>query len=320
MKSQNKNQSRRSFLKKSILTGTLFPLMYGNLSSMVHTSTGSPLKIHIFSKHLQFLNIQDMTEAAAEMGFDGVDLTVRPNGHVLPERVENDLPKAVEAMRKMGFAPLLMTTAVQDADSATDKLILELAAKLRFQFYRMNWFNYPDGKSIPESMQLFQQKVKDLSELNKKMGLTGCYQNHAGNLVGSSLWELWELLKNSDQQHMGVQYDIRHAVVEGGLSWQNGLRLIQSQIKTLAIKDFKWEKKNGEWGVEDTPIGEGMVDFKTYFKLLKQYHIYVPVTLHLEYPIGGAEHGATKISCDKQVVFNAMKRDLQKVHDLWQKG
>jgi L-ribulose-5-phosphate 3-epimerase len=320
MKSQNKNQSRRSFLKKSILTGALFPLMYGKLPSMVHTSTGSPLKIHIFSKHLQFLNIQDMTEAAAEMGFDGVDLTVRPNGHVLPERVENDLPKAVEAMRKMGFAPLLMTTAVQDADSATDKLILELAAKLRFQFYRMNWFNYPDGKSIPESMQLFQQKLKDLSELNKKMGLTGCYQNHAGNLVGSSLWELWELLKNSDQQHMGVQYDVRHAVVEGGLSWQNGLRLIQSQIKTLAVKDCKWEKKNGEWGVEDTPIGEGMVDFKTYFKLLKQYHINVPVTLHVEYPIGGAEHGATKISCDKQVVFNAMKRDLQKVHDLWQNG
>jgi L-ribulose-5-phosphate 3-epimerase UlaE len=30
--------------------------------------------------------------------------------------------------------------------------------------------------------------------------------------------------------------------------------------------------------------GEGMVDFKTYFKLLKQYRIMVPVTLHLEYP------------------------------------
>src|SRR5688572_30566652 len=145
--------------------------MYGNLSSMVDSSTGRPLKIHIFSKHLQFLNIHDMTEAAAEMGFDGVDLTVRPNGHVVPERVENDLPKAVEAMRKIGFAPLMMTTAIQDAGNTTDKQVLELAAKHRFQFYRMNWFNYPDGKSIPESMQLFQQKVKDLSELNKKMGL-----------------------------------------------------------------------------------------------------------------------------------------------------
>jgi len=65
-------------------------------------------------------------------------------------------------------------------------------------------------------------------------------------------------------------------------------------------------------------MGEGMVDFKTYFKLLKQYRIDVPVTLHMEHPLGGAEHGATKLSCDKQIVFNAMKKDLQKVRDLWQ--
>jgi len=285
---------------------------------MVYTNTEKSLKIYIFSKHLQFLNYQDMSEAAAEMGFDGIDLTVRPNGHVLPERVDTDLPKAVEAMKKVNFVPLMMTTAVDDAGDITDKKVLDVAAKLGFKFYRMNWFSYPDGKSMPASMEYFQQKVKELSLLNKELGLTGCYQNHAGNEVGSSIWELWELLKTSDQQYMGLQYDIRHAVVEGGLSWQNGLRLIQSQIKTVAIKDFHWQKENGKWVTQDTPVGEGMVDFKTYFKLLKQYKINVPVTLHMEYPLGGAEHGATKLSCDKQVVFNAMKKDLQKVRDLWQ--
>ena len=258
-----------------------------------------------------------MAEVAAEMGFDGVDLTVRPNGHVLPERVENDLPKAVEAIRKVGFSPLMMVTAVQDAGNNTDKQILNVAAKLGIQYYRMNWFSYPDEKSMPASMELFQQKVKELSYLNKQLGLTGCYQNHAGKLVGSSLWELWELLKEADKQHMGAQYDIRHAVVEGGLSWQNGLRLIQPQIKSLTIKDFKWEMKNGVWDVQNTAMGEGMVDFKTYFKLLKQYQINVPVSLHFEYPLGGAENGATQLTCDKKDVFKAMKRDLQKVHDLW---
>ena len=70
---------------------------------MFQNSPGDRLKIHIFSKHLQFLNYQDLAEAAAEMGFDGIDLTVRPKGHVLPERVESDMPKAVEAMRKVGL-------------------------------------------------------------------------------------------------------------------------------------------------------------------------------------------------------------------------
>jgi L-ribulose-5-phosphate 3-epimerase len=320
MKSQNNNQSRRSFLKKSLITGGLFPLTYGNLSSLFHTTSVDRLKIHIFSKHLQFLNYQNMAEAVAEMGFDGIDLTVRPDGHVKPERVESDLPKAIEAMRKVGLVPLMMTTTVEDAHNSTDKKVLEVAAKLGIKYYRMNWYSYPEEKAIPESVKHFQQKIKELSYLNKELGLTGCYQNHAGNSVGASIWELWELLKEADKQYMGLQYDIRHAVVEGGMSWQNSLRLVQPQIKTLAIKDFLWEKKNGEWNPQNVPLGEGMVDFKTYFKLLKQYQINVPVSLHFEYPLGGAENGATKLTGDKQVVFNAMKKDLQKVHDLWQQG
>jgi len=290
------------------------------LFSIFHDTPVERLKIHIFSKHLQFLNYHDMAEAAAEMGFDGIDLTVRPNGHVLPERVETDMPKAVEAMRKVGLMPLLMTTSVQDADNMTDKQVLKTAVKLGIQYYRMNWFAYPEEKSIPESLQYFQQKIKDLSYLNKELGLIGCYQNHAGTGVGSSIWELWELLREADKKYMGLQYDIRHAVVEGGMSWQNGLRLVQPQIKTIAIKDFMWEKKNGIWDTVNTPVGEGMLDFKTYFKLLKQYQVSVPVTLHLEYPIGGAESGAAQISCDKEIVFDAMKKDLQKVHDLWQQA
>ena len=43
----------------------------------------------------------------------------------------------------------------------------------------MNWLKYLEGKSIPDSIQHFQQVMKNLSELNKKMGLVGCYQNHA---------------------------------------------------------------------------------------------------------------------------------------------
>ena len=318
METQNNNQSRRSFLKNSILAGTFFPLAIENFSSLLQDKTETRLKIYIFSKHLQFLNYKDMAEAAAEMGFDGVDLTLRPKGHVLPEQVERDLPNAVEAMHKVGFAPFIMTTAVEDAENTTDQQVLSTASKLGFQYYRMNWLNYLEGKTIPESIEHFQEVLKNLSELNKKMGLIGCYQNHAGDGMGASIWELWELLRKVDVERLGVEYDIRHAMVEGALSWQNGLRLIQPHIKTITLKDFKWENNNGIWSLHQTPLGEGMVDFKTYFKLLKHYKIQVPVTLHMEYPLGGAEDGAFKLTCDKQIVFNAMKKDLQKAHALWQ--
>ena len=214
----------------------------------------------------------------------------------------------------------MMTTAVQDASDPTDKKLLETAAKLGIKFYRMNWLSYPEGKSIPEAIVNFQETIKDLSLLNKKLGITGAYQNHSGLRAGASIWELWDMVRKADKKHMGVQYDIRHAVVEGGLSWKNGLRLIQPDIKILAIKDFVWTKKNGAYVVENVPLGEGMVDFKAYFSLLKEYNINVPVSLHYEYPLGGAEHGQFEINVDRKVVFDAMRRDLKWLHAMWNGG
>lgn len=309
--------SRRNFIKKSALTAGLIPIL-GMKASPVNEQGAAPLKIHIFSKHLQFLSYRDMAEAAAEMDFDGVDLTVRPKGHVLPERVEDDLPKAAEALRNAGLSPLILTTAVEDSKKALDRRVLKTASAEGFKFYRMNWYLYPQEQSMPEAMEVFRQKLKELSRLNEQLGLMGVYQNHSGMMAGASPWELWEMLKDADREFMGVQYDIRHATVEGGMSWSNGLRLIHPYIKTIVLKDFKWERQNGKWVVFDTPIGEGMVDFKAYFVLLKQYRINVPVSLHLEYDdLGGAEHGATKLSCRPEVVFEAMKKDLKKVRELW---
>ena len=319
MKPENYNESRRNFIKKSVLAGSLLPLMNANVQGTPDPKgrEASPLKVHVFSKHLQFLNYKDMADAAAEIGFDGVDLTVRPKGHVLPERVETDLPKALEAIRKAGLAHTMMTTAVQNAADNTDKKLLETAAKLGIEYYRMNWLKYPENISIPEAIVQFQQTLKELGQLNKNLGIVGCYQNHSGDRAGASIWELWDILEKADKEFTGVQYDIRHAVVEGGLSWRNGLRLIQPHVKILAIKDFLWQKKNGVYVVQDVPLGEGMVDFKSYFTLLKEYSLNVPISLHYEYPLGGAEHGGTEISVDKKVVFNAMKKDLQKLHAMW---
>ena len=320
MESAIYQESRRNFLRNTLITGTFLPLIPESLFAMNDRTPPDRLKIHIFSKHLQFLGYKDLAQAAADMGFDGVDLTVRPNGHVSPERVEDDLPKAVEAFKEAGLHPLLMTNAVGDAANASDKKVLETAARLGFKYYRMNWYAYPEGKGIPESIVDLREKVKGLGSLNKELGLTGCYQNHAGLSIGSNIWEIWELLKDADKEHMGVQYDIRHAMVEGFSSWQNGLRLIRQQIKMLTVKDFRFGQKNGVTVVEDVPIGQGLIDFKGYFKLVKEYGLDVPFTLHIEYPLGGAEHGDRKISIDKQEVFKAMKSDLQKIHRLWQEA
>ena len=276
--------------------------------------------INIFSKHLQFLNYNDMADAAADMGFDGLDLTVRPKGHVLPERVSDDLPKAVEAMKKYGLNTDMMTTNVLDAENKEHRSVLESASKSGFTHYRTGWLTYPENNTISESQAIYGQQFKNLEVLNKKLGLIGCYQNHAGKHVGAPIWDLPPILEATNNEHMGCQYDIRHAVVEGGSSWELGLKLIRPFIKTIVIKDFKWGLVDGKWKPVNTPLGEGMVDFDLYFSLLKKYKINVPISLHLEYDLGGAEHGKSILTIDKKEVFKHMKKDLSFLREAWERA
>lgn len=254
---------------------------------------------------------------AAEMGFSGVDLTVRPKGHVLPEDVKRTLPNATRDINEGGSKCEMITTSIEDVNNPLDVDILEAASKSGVKYYRTGWYKYPEGQSMPEALEGYQNQINELGVLNKKLGIVGCYQNHAGRSVGGSYWEMKKLLEEVDRDYFGAQYDIRHATVEGGLSWENGFQLLYPQIKVIVLKDFKWGKVDGKWRPVNKPIGEGMVDFDKYFKLLKKYKLKPPVSLHLEYPLGGAEHGHQIISIDKKVVFDAMKKDLNKIQQLW---
>ena len=66
--------------------------------------------ISMFSKHLPDLHGRDLGQAVREAGFDGIDLTVRGGGHVLPARVTEDLPK-----RRAGESDIDWAARLNDA-------------------------------------------------------------------------------------------------------------------------------------------------------------------------------------------------------------
>ena len=312
------SMDRRQFIKKAGTLASVLPLT-NNLYSHHLFKTDEP-KISVFSKHLQFLEYDQMAKAAAQIGFDGVELTVRPNGHVFPDRVTEDLPKAVAAIKSAGFKPSMIVTAVNDPTNPTDQQVLQTASQLGVKYYRMGYFRYTKGGEIPKDHLAFKQHINGLAEMNNSLGLIGCYQNHAGNYVGASMFELYQLFNESNSRTAGLQYDIRHATVEGGKSWETGLRLVKDKIKTLALKDFRWEKKNGKWDTVNTPMGEGMVDFNRFFSLMKQYGIQVPMSIHFEYPMGGAEHGDREITIKPDKVFEYMHHDLEYIRRAWREA
>lgn len=309
------NQTRRDFVKKTASAALSVPFMMPSFDGIVMKD--KELNISIFSKHLQFLDVKGAAQIAAELGFNGLDLTVRPKGHVLPAHVSKDLATSVLAIRKAGSECKMITTAIESADNKEDAALIQEAAMAGIAYYRSNWFKYQKGRDMTASIAYYQNEIKKLSELNRQSGIIGCYQNHAGTKIGASFWELKMLLDTADKDYFGVQFDIRHALAEAAFSWENGLRLLHKSIKTIVLKDFKWTMEKGKRVLVNVPIGEGMVDFQSYFKLLKQYQLNPPVSLHLEYPLGGADKGRDSLSIDKSLVYAAMSKDLQRIRDYW---
>src|ERR1700689_2334588 len=108
------------------------------------------LKICVFSKHLQWTSVSDAAAIAKDIGFDGVDLTVRSDGHIAPDRVETDLPAAVEAVHRAGLEVPMITTEIMGVDTPHADAILRTASKLGIRQYRWGWFSYLPNEGVAE--------------------------------------------------------------------------------------------------------------------------------------------------------------------------
>ena len=123
------NPSRRRFIQKSATAACVLPL--SNLYSSWPTLASDPtqLDVSVFSKHLQFLDYKQTGQMAAELGFDGVDLTVRPKGHVLPEQVKSKLPQAIKDLEAGGSTCKMITTSIEAITNPYDVDIIKTAAE-----------------------------------------------------------------------------------------------------------------------------------------------------------------------------------------------
>jgi sugar phosphate isomerase/epimerase len=217
----------------------------------------------------------------------------------------------VKALKKYGIPIVMMVTDITDAENPLTEKVLGAASQAGIKYYRLGYFNYDRTKSIPANLDGHKKAMEKLEKVNRKYGIHGGYQNHSGTNVGGPVWDLHWIVKDCDPQFIGVQYDIRHAVAEGGVAWPLGLDLLAPWIKTSAIKDFYWKKNNNKWILQNVPLGEGMVDFDAYLKQYIKLGIKGPFTLHLEYDLGGAETGKTKTTMPLDQIRTYLKNDLE---------
>lgn len=249
--------NRRGFIQSSaaaLAAGVLNPRTHAQVSGSqgsvpAETPLGPSgklkLKVDAYSRHLQWLRSADeVAEAAIEMAFTGVDITVRPYpGHVDPAKVATELPAFVNTLRKHGLEVSMITCPITDADSPNAEQILQTASSLGIKHYWWGTFRYEQGKPVMAQLDALKPRVEKLAKLNEKYNMKAMYHTYSmAGTVGCNVWDFLYVLRNFDPQYVSFHWDVGHTSLTGGNgTWAESLRASGPYVGGLSVKEYTYE-------------------------------------------------------------------------------
>src|SRR5262245_23381251 len=111
----------------------------------------------------------------------------------------------------------MITTRVQDPRDPLTRKILRTASSLSIRHYRRDGEKWEDATNPLKRIAALQTQIRELVELNQQYRLFAGIHNHSGLDLGTTPWEVYELVKAYDPARIGSNFDIAHATIEGGL-------------------------------------------------------------------------------------------------------
>lgn len=279
--------NRRGFMGRCLIGAATAGALGVPRRPVAETVTAPPLCV--FSKHLQFLAYPALAKTCRELGLDGVDLTVRQGGHVHPERVARELPEAVDAIRAEGLEVPMITTAFKSGGDDTLRTVLETAKQCGIPYFRVGGHKYSTKHPILEQLAAFTEDMRGLARIAEELGLVAGYHNHSGkDNVGAPLWDLHRMYETIGSRHLGSNFDVGHATVEGAYGdWEITARLMAPWVRMVAVKDFVFSGNQPRW----VPLGKGVVDMAACLRIFREQAGFSgPVSMHFEYKIHNHDH------------------------------
>ena len=249
------------------------------------------MKIMLFSKHLGELSVAEAGEVIADLGFDGVDLTVRPRGHVLPENASRELGGAIETLTGMGLAVPMITTGITSGDDPHATAIFEAAAQAGVSELKLGYWRYDGFGTIHAAIEGAARDLDGIEALAQRTGVRAVIHNHSGNFVSALAPVVWQLIADRDPAAVGAYADPGHLMVEGGLGgWRMALDLLGDRISVCAFKDYLWETEADEGNKPHLvrvakPLREGMVPWPEVVGYLRDAGFDGWISLHREYGV-----------------------------------
>ena len=196
------------------------------------------MQIVLNSKFFRPLAVEALGTKARALGFDGIDVCVRPGHPVNLENVEEALPRATAAWRAQGLVCPLATAPVTLVDSCAPEAprLYAGCAAAGVPRVKVGFFPFRPGESYWALVDEARRALAGFARLGERHGVQTVYQVHSGPVLGSNCAGLMHLLRDLDPRWVGAYPDLGHMVLDGE-DYPMGLAMVRDYLSLVAVKD-----------------------------------------------------------------------------------
>ena len=274
----------------------------------------TPDQFAAFTESFQDWPIAKVCERFRDIGLDGLDLTLRPGGHIEPRNVAMELPAAVQAAKDHGVRISMLSTAITDADASAEE-IFSIAGAHGISRVKLGYQHYTQFGKLLSEMDQARQRTERVAKLAAKYQVLPCVHIHSGAIIPSGGTLAYLLLRDFAPTEVGAYVDPMHMTIEGGIDgWRQGLDLLRPWIAISSLKNCFWkptgrdERGQQRWKPAKCPLADGIAPIPDYLKCLRESNYHGLFTLHSEYTDQNSWRLLTTEECLDQT-----RRDLEYV-------
>jgi len=202
------------------------------------------------------------------MGFDAVELCVRPGYQVEPDKIAADLPKAVRDLADMG----LKVESISTSNWLPSTVDIEACASAGVPMFR-GLAMIGENEYLSTEADIRKQ-IDDLLPVLMQNGVKLGIQNHCGKLVCNAMG-LRHLIEDYDPKYISAVWDPGHGALHGE-EIELALDIVWDHLGMVNLKNAYWSRavdpESGEvtWPMVWTTGWDGKASFPLIASELKR--------------------------------------------------
>jgi sugar phosphate isomerase/epimerase len=239
-------------------------------------------RLAVFVKPWKSLSLEELGAHLQHIGFDAIELPVRPGFACQPETIEEALQRAVKILGDYGVAILNVTADLPLDDERLYAACARAGVPMNRVMFRLGENDYWAAEQT--ARQQLDLALPLCEQYNVQIGI----QNHVGRYVGVHELGLHHLVRGYNPLHVGIIWDAAHNAL-AGMEPEPALEVVASHLCMVNLKNAFWQRINGpeaevaEWKVYWTAGRHGLASWSRVVAKLKAMHYTGPICLTAEY-------------------------------------